>query len=66
MFGLGVAELLIIAAILVLFFGASRLPGLGSAVGKAIKGFRDSLSGGETKRLAPGEETPDEEKRKAP
>lgn len=66
MFGLGVAELLIIAGIIVLLFGATRLPALGSGLGKAIKGFRDSLSRDEPKSLAPGEEEQAEEKRKTP
>jgi sec-independent protein translocase protein TatA len=40
MFGLGVQELLIILAICLLLFGASRLPGLGEGFAKAIKNFR--------------------------
>ncbi|HQL31610.1 MAG TPA: twin-arginine translocase TatA/TatE family subunit [Thermoanaerobaculales bacterium] len=39
---LGVPELLVILAILLLIFGGSRLPGLGRGLGKAIRGFRDS------------------------
>ena len=39
---LGVPELLIILFIVILLFGASRLPGLASGVGKAIKNFKDS------------------------
>jgi sec-independent protein translocase protein TatA len=42
MFGLGMPELIIILIIAVLIFGASRLPELGSSLGKAIKGFRDA------------------------
>ena len=43
MFGLGVQELLIILAILVLIFGPKRLPQLGSALGKTIRGFRKGV-----------------------
>jgi sec-independent protein translocase protein TatA len=39
---LGVPELLIILFIVILIFGASRLPGLASGVGKAIKNFKDA------------------------
>jgi len=42
MFGLGMPELIIILIIAVLIFGASRLPELGSSLGKAIKGFREA------------------------
>jgi sec-independent protein translocase protein TatA len=45
MFGLGFPELLVIMVILLLIFGASRLGDLGSGLGKAIRGFRDSVSG---------------------
>jgi sec-independent protein translocase protein TatA len=39
---LGVPELIIILFIVILLFGANRLPGLASGVGKAIRNFRDS------------------------
>lgn len=45
MFGLGFPELLVIMVILLLIFGASRLGDLGSGLGKAIRGFRESVSG---------------------
>jgi sec-independent protein translocase protein TatA len=45
MFGLGATELLIILAIVVLLFGARRLPEIGSGLGKAIRGFKEGISG---------------------
>jgi sec-independent protein translocase protein TatA len=42
---IGVPELLIIFAIIVLLFGASRLPGLGKSVGQSVRGFKSGLSG---------------------
>ena len=45
MFGLGPLELGIILAIVVVLFGAKRLPELGSGIGKAIKNFRAGMSG---------------------
>lgn len=40
MFGLGTTELLLILAIVVIIFGASKLPEIGSGMGKAIKNFK--------------------------
>ena len=44
MFGLGVTELVIILVIIVILFGASRLPEIGKGVGEAIKNFKKSMS----------------------
>jgi sec-independent protein translocase protein TatA len=45
MFGLGATELIIILAIVVLLFGARRLPEIGSGLGRAIRGFKEGVSG---------------------
>lgn len=42
MFGLGVTELFIILVIVVVLFGASRLPEIGKGVGEAITNFKKS------------------------
>ncbi len=42
MFGLGIPELLIILVIVVVIFGASRLPQLGEGLGKGIRNFRSA------------------------
>jgi sec-independent protein translocase protein TatA len=44
MFGLGLPELLVILVIVVVIFGASRLPQLGRGLGEGISNFRDGLS----------------------
>jgi len=41
MFGLGPAELLIVAVIILLIFGAKRLPEIGKGLGGAIREFRE-------------------------
>ena len=45
MFGIGATELLIILGIVIVLFGARRLPELGSGVGKAIRNFKAGISG---------------------
>ncbi|MFQ5767956.1 MAG: twin-arginine translocase TatA/TatE family subunit [Acidobacteriota bacterium] len=43
MFGLGGQELIVILAILLLIFGPKKLPQLGNALGRTIKGFRKGM-----------------------
>ncbi|HEU4383653.1 MAG TPA: twin-arginine translocase TatA/TatE family subunit [Anaeromyxobacteraceae bacterium] len=44
MLGLRMPELLLILAVLLLLFGASRLPQLGRSLGGAIRGFQKAVS----------------------
>ena len=44
MFGLGMTELLVILAIVLLIFGPKRLKTIGSDLGNAIKGFRSAVT----------------------
>lgn len=43
---LGVPELLIILVIIVLIFGANRLPEIGRGIGKGIRNFKDASKEG--------------------
>lgn len=43
LFGLGVPELVVILAIVLLIFGPKQLPKLGGAIGKSIKGLRSGM-----------------------
>ncbi len=49
---LGVPELLIIFAIIILIFGAKRLSGLGRGLGQAIRGFKSEMKEDEPKDKA--------------
>ncbi|UCD34083.1 MAG: twin-arginine translocase TatA/TatE family subunit [Nitrospiraceae bacterium] len=44
MFGLGATELIIILVIVIILFGASRLPEIGRGIGEAIRNFKKSTS----------------------
>lgn len=45
--GMGMPELLIILAVILLIFGPKNLPKLGSALGKTVKNLRDGMGGGD-------------------
>lgn len=52
MFGLGIWELVIILLVILIIFGAGKLPEIGKGLGKAIKGFKESVKEGEdTKKI---------------
>ena len=45
MFGMGTSELILIFVVIVLFFGAKKLPELARGLGKGIREFKDAMSG---------------------
>ena len=40
---IGLPELLIVLAIIIVIFGANRLPGLGKGIGSAIRNFKEGI-----------------------
>jgi sec-independent protein translocase protein TatA len=44
MFGLGWAEVGLIALAAILIFGPKKIPELGSALGKTLRGFKDEVN----------------------
>jgi len=57
---MGFAELLLLLFVVLLFFGAGKLPAVGAGLGKAVRGFKDSVRDApprpppEKKELPPG------------
>jgi len=49
--GLGLSELVVILVIVLIIFGAGRLPQIGSGLGKAIRGFKDAIEGKEAAKV---------------
>ena len=41
----GMTELLVILAVVIIAFGPSRIKGLGPALGRSIRGFKDEMKG---------------------
>ena len=44
MFGIGMPELIIILVIILIIFGAGKLPEIGSGIGKGIRNFKKATS----------------------
>ena len=44
-FGIGLPEVLIFLVVVLLLFGASRVPEIGRSVGKGMREFKDAVSG---------------------
>ena len=57
MFGIGMPELIVILVIILIIFGAGKLPEIGGAIGKGIKNFKKA-----TKEPDESDVTPDNKK----
>ena len=57
MFGMGFGELVLVLLIVVVVFGATKLPQLGDGLGRAIKNFKRAVSAQNEIEVAPKGET---------
>lgn len=52
---LGLPEMIVLGLIVILIFGAKKIPQIGAGLGQGIRNFKDSLSGkDEDKKIASG------------
>ena len=57
MMGIGFPELMIILVIIMIIFGAGKLPEIGSAFGRSIKNFKTSMKEAEEGNVVEGDES---------
>ena len=56
MFGIGTQEILVILVILLLLFGAKKLPEIGGGLGRAIRNFKRASSEPDEIDITPGKD----------
>ena len=61
MFGFGMPELIVVLVIVLVVFGAGKLPEIGGALGKSIRNFKKASDGKDEIDITPGKK--DEEKK---
>jgi len=52
-FGIGLPEVLIFLVVVLLLFGASRVPEIGHSLGKGMREFKDAVTGRDEDERAP-------------
>ena len=65
MFGIGFPELIIILVIVLIIFGANKLPEIGAGMGKAIKNFKQATNEPDEIDVTPGKSKDDSTDHKA-
>lgn len=62
--GLGTQEIILIALVVLLFFGGSKIPELMKGIGKGVRGFKEGLKGIEDDINSEGKNTPEKTEQK--
>lgn len=62
MFGLGIGELALILVIVLIIFGAGKLPDIGEGLGRGIRNFRKQMKAPDEIDITPKAEPPKAEK----
>ncbi|UCD83791.1 MAG: twin-arginine translocase TatA/TatE family subunit [Deltaproteobacteria bacterium] len=62
--GLGIWELIIILVIILIIFGAGKLPELGSSLGRGIKSFRKAIKEPDEIDITPKQEDKEDKDKK--
>lgn len=65
MFGIGAQELLLILLVVLVIFGANKLPEIGGGLGRAIRNFRRASTEPDEIDITPKDKKPADEDRKA-
>jgi sec-independent protein translocase protein TatA len=60
MFNIGWTEVILVLGVGLLIFGPKKIPELGSALGRTLRGFKEEMNAGEAEREALLEEEDDE------
>ena len=60
MFGIGMPELIVILVIVLIIFGAGKLPEIGAGIGKGIKNFKKAMHDSD-KELSSGKRSNNED-----
>lgn len=61
MFGIGMPELIVILIIVLIIFGAGKLPEIGSGIGKGIRNFKKATQDKPEEISAPDDKKEDDE-----
>lgn len=56
MFGFGGTEILIILVVVLIFFGAGKLPNIGTSLGRSVRSFREGAADGGAIEVEPVEQ----------